>query len=61
MVKVELKGDLKVMRRNPISVRIEKEIPQAAKPMLLAMSFICLGSTVDWQELPHFERSAKIS
>lgn len=48
-------------RRNLISVWIEKEILQAGKPTLLTMSLICLGSSVDWQELPHFERSAKIS
>lgn len=58
---MELKGDLKVMRRNPISMWIGKEILQAAKTTLLTISFICLGSSVDWQELPHLERSAEIS
>lgn len=58
---MELKEDLKVMRRKPISMWVEKEILQAAKPTLLTISFICLGSSVDWQELPHLERSAKIS
>ena len=58
---MELNGDLKVMRRNPISIWMETEIAQTAKPTLLIISFICLGNSVDWQELLHFKRSAEIS